>query len=76
VSVLILTVSRHQIRLSVLLIFYGLIVYRTVLKVSNVGKDSLYIFLDYVVQINYQQMSHAVKTVFLVKIKILDNWHF
>jgi hypothetical protein len=38
-------------------------------------RDSLNTFLVYIVQMAYQQMSHAYKTLVLVKIEILDSWH-
>jgi hypothetical protein len=39
-------------------------------------RDLFCIFLGYVVQTKYQKMSHALKTLVLVKIEILDNWQF
>lgn len=38
-------------------------------------KGSLYMFLDYKVQINCQQMSHAVRNTVSVKVNLFDTWH-
>jgi hypothetical protein len=45
-------------------------------NVKYVMRDSLYIFIDYVVKMMYQQMSHALKTIVLVKIEILTKIAF